>query len=98
MENLGAVPGRSLICYDAGGQRQERHRRSGQRHLETKYGEFKIWALGKQRLQIEFSGVYEYKTPQGPTANEGVGSGVAALRAILLSSNPMARKKNAKSL
>jgi len=41
--------------------------------------EFKIWALGKQRLQIDFSGVYEYKTPQGPTANEGVGSGVATI-------------------
>ena len=24
---------------------------------KTKYGEFKIWALGKQRLQIDFSGV-----------------------------------------
>ena len=46
---------------------------------KTKYGEFKIWALGKQRLQIDFSGVYEYKTPQGPTANEGVGSGVATI-------------------
>ena len=46
---------------------------------KTKYGEFKIWALGKQRLQIDYSGVYEYKTPQGPTANEGVGSGVATI-------------------
>lgn len=46
---------------------------------KTKYGEFKIWALGKQRLQIDFSGVYEYKTPQGPTANEGVGSGFATI-------------------
>ena len=46
---------------------------------KTKYGEFKIWALGKQRLRIDFSGVYEYKTPQGPTANEGVGSGVATI-------------------
>ena len=46
---------------------------------KTKYGEFKIWALGKQRLQIDFSGVYEYKTPQGPTANEGVGSGFAMI-------------------
>src|SRR5258708_5675473 len=42
---------------------------------KTKGAEFKIWALGKQRLQIEFSGVYEYKTPQGPTANEGEGRG-----------------------
>ena len=46
---------------------------------KTKGAEFKIWALGKQRLQIEFSGVYEYKTPQGPTANEGEGSGVATI-------------------
>jgi hypothetical protein len=36
---------------------------------KTKYGEFTIWALGKHRLQVEFSGVYEYKTPQGPMAN-----------------------------
>jgi hypothetical protein len=41
---------------------------------KTKYSEFKIWALGQQRLQIEFSGVYEYKTPQGPSANEGEGN------------------------
>ncbi len=47
---------------------------------KMKGAEFKIWALGKQRLQIDFSGVYEYKTPQGPTANEGVGSGVAMIK------------------
>jgi hypothetical protein len=46
---------------------------------KTKSSEFKIWALGQQRLQIEFSGVYEYKTPQGPTANEGEGSGIATI-------------------
>jgi len=46
---------------------------------KMKGAEFKIWALGKQRLQIEFSGVYEYKTPQGPSANEGVGSGIATI-------------------
>ena len=46
---------------------------------KTKSGEFKIWALGKQRLQVEFSGVYEYKTSQGPMANEGEGSGIAAI-------------------
>jgi len=46
---------------------------------KTKHSEFKIWALGQQRLQIEFSGVYEYKTPQGPSANEGEGSGVATI-------------------
>jgi hypothetical protein len=46
---------------------------------KTKCAEFKIWELGQQRLQIEFSGVYEYTTPQGPTANEGVGSGIATV-------------------
>jgi len=30
---------------------------------KNKSGEFKIWALGKQRLQVEFSGVHEYKSP-----------------------------------
>jgi len=28
---------------------------------------------------VEFSGVYEYKTPQGPMANEGEGSGIATI-------------------
>jgi len=46
---------------------------------KTKGGEFKIWALGKQRLQVEFSGVYEFKSPQGPTANVGEGSGIATI-------------------
>ena len=46
---------------------------------QSKFGEFKIWALGKQRLQVEFSGVYEYKTPQGPSANTGEGSGIAKI-------------------
>jgi hypothetical protein len=31
--------------------------------------EFKIWALGEQKLQIEFSGIFEYKNAYGPTAN-----------------------------
>src|SRR5215831_3323491 len=44
---------------------------------KMKSGEFRIWALGEQRLQVEFSGVYEYKTPQGPMANTGEGSGIA---------------------
>jgi len=46
---------------------------------KTKIGEFKIWALGQQRLQIEFLGVYEYQSPQGPTANEGQGGGIARI-------------------
>jgi len=46
---------------------------------KTKFAEFKIWALGKQRLQVAFFGVYEYKTPHGPMANEGEASGVATI-------------------
>jgi len=43
----------------------------------NKTGTFKVWALGKQRLKVEFLGVYEYKTPDGPMANTGEGSGIA---------------------
>ena len=64
---------------------------------KTKGGEFKIWALGKQRLQVEFSGVYEYKTPQGSMANEGVGKAPRRSKTTLPSSNPKARKRNARS-
>jgi hypothetical protein len=46
---------------------------------KTKGGEFRIFALGKRRLRVKFSGVYEYKTPQGPMANEGEGSGIATI-------------------
>src|SRR5437764_11299113 len=41
--------------------------------------EFKIWALGQQKLQIEFFGTYEYKSPHGPMANTGEGSGIARI-------------------
>jgi len=44
-----------------------------------KQNEFKIWALGEQKLQIEFSGVFEYKNAYGPTANVGQGSGIAKI-------------------
>ena len=47
---------------------------------QRKWGEFKIWALGHQRLNVEFSGVYEYKTSQGPSANSGEGSGIATIQ------------------
>ena len=46
---------------------------------KLKDNEFKVWALGQQKLQIEFSGIYEYKSPAGPTANEGQGSGIARI-------------------
>ena len=39
----------------------------------------KIWALGQQKLKVEFMGIYEYKTPSGPMANTGSGSGIAQI-------------------
>ena len=39
--------------------------------------EFKILALGGGKLRVEFSGVYEYRSPQGPSANVGEGWGIA---------------------
>jgi hypothetical protein len=40
---------------------------------------FKVWALGQQKLKVEFEGAYEYKSPSGPTANTGSGSGIARI-------------------
>jgi hypothetical protein len=39
----------------------------------------KVWALGKNKLQIAFDGTYEYKSPQGPMANTGDGGGIATI-------------------
>ena len=38
---------------------------------------FKVWALGQQKLRVEFLGTYEYRTPSGLMANTGSGSGIA---------------------
>ena len=46
---------------------------------KMKDNEFKIWALGQQKLQITFFGAYEYKSPHGPMANTGEGSGIAQI-------------------
>jgi hypothetical protein len=43
----------------------------------SKNGSFKVWALGNQKLQVEFTGTYEYNSPSGPMANTGSGGGVA---------------------
>ena len=44
---------------------------------KNKTGTFKIHALGKQRLEVSFYGLYKYNSPAGPTANEGEASGIA---------------------
>jgi hypothetical protein len=54
----------------------------------TKHGELKIWALGHQKLKVEFSGSYEYKSPQGPMANTGEGSGIADIDADTITFKP----------
>jgi hypothetical protein len=46
---------------------------------QAKNGTFKILALGKQRLKVEFSGIYEYTSPYGPMANTGDASGIAII-------------------
>jgi hypothetical protein len=43
----------------------------------NKSNTFRVWALGRQKLKVEFSGTYEYKTPEGWMANAGSGSGIA---------------------
>ena len=64
---------------------------------KTKGAEFKIWALGKQHIQVEFSGVYEYKTPKGPMATRAKAAASRRSKATLPSSNPKGRKRNARS-
>jgi hypothetical protein len=54
----------------------------------TQSGEFKIWALGNQRLQVEFSGSYEYESQGGPMANVGSGSGIAQIEGDTASFRP----------
>jgi hypothetical protein len=44
-----------------------------------KTGTFKIWALGNQKLKVEFDGIYQYETPDGPMANSGIGNGIAII-------------------
>ena len=40
-------------------------------------------ALRQTASRVKFSGVYEYKTPQGPTANESEGSGIATINTAI---------------
>ncbi|HEX5734459.1 MAG TPA: hypothetical protein VF131_16605 [Blastocatellia bacterium] len=39
----------------------------------------KVWALGQQKLRVEFLGTYEYKTGGELMANTGSGSGIARI-------------------
>jgi hypothetical protein len=53
-----------------------------------RHNEFRIWALGHQKLKVEFSGVYEYMSPQGPSANTGEGSGIAVIEGDTVTFKP----------
>src|SRR3954470_8583918 len=46
---------------------------------KLKNNEFKIWALGEQRLRIEFFGAWEHDSAAGRTANTGEGAGIARI-------------------
>jgi len=41
--------------------------------------EFRVWALGQQKLRVEFSGTYRYKSPMGVMVNVGEGAGTAQI-------------------
>lgn len=45
----------------------------------SKRGIIRVWALGQQRLRVEFYGLYEYNTPAGPIANLGEARGIAEI-------------------
>jgi len=45
--------------------------------------EFKILALGKNRLKVAFYGTHEYRTAGGPGANTGELSGVATIEGTI---------------
>jgi len=45
--------------------------------------EFKVLALGKNRLKVQFYGTHEYRTAAGPGANTGELSGVATIEGTI---------------
>jgi hypothetical protein len=49
---------------------------------------FKVWALGNQKLKVEFFGTYEYKTSEGMMANTGTGDGTAHIEGDTASFKP----------
>ena len=55
---------------------------------KTKGGEFKIWTIGKQMLRVEFSGTFEYTSPEGPAVNTGEGHSVASIEGDTASFKP----------
>ena len=61
-----------------------RHASSGEDRTKI----FRIWALGNQRLKVEFQGTYEYKARGGWTANTGEARGTAIIEGIVATFKP----------
>jgi hypothetical protein len=59
-------------------------------------GSFKVWALGQQKLRVEFLGSYEYKTREGLMANTGSGSGIAFIEGDTATFKPDADDEDCK--
>ncbi|GHA65470.1 hypothetical protein GCM10009007_02560 [Formosimonas limnophila] len=48
---------------------------------KSHFGEFQIWALGQQRLEVSFNSVYEYTLDDGSLmANMGQADGIAQIK------------------
>jgi len=54
----------------------------------SRRNEFKILAIGKNRLKIEFAGTYEYRIASGPMANTGELSGTAMIEGTIATLKP----------
>jgi hypothetical protein len=53
---------------------------------KTRWNTFKIWALGDQKLRIEFFGTYPWANGEG--VNTGEGSGIATIEGNVASFRP----------
>ena len=57
---------------------------------KSRFGEFQVWALGQQRLQVSFNGVYVYTMQNGmPMANVGQADGIAHITGDTARFKPM---------
>jgi hypothetical protein len=63
----------------------------------TRVGEFKIWALDRHHLRVEFSVAAEHKGEAGSMANAGDGHGIATIQGYTAISDPMMRMPIAES-
>ena len=55
---------------------------------QAKNGTLKVWALDNERLQVEFSGLHEYRSSAGVMVNTGTAKGVARIEGSLATLRP----------